>query len=345
MAARVRRLYKSRARNKTDLERFRDFIRKKRLKPKLLGTNSKQRKIGLLGRVERAVNIKLHRQKQDRQALLRRMHKEALREEKTEQRRRSLVRSLSDRSQFAEWFNWFSLKESERKSAQLTFNQKNALVSKEGNVIYDGRLHFIDPKTNKRIVKRVAIKTFKNQLDDAKAARYQQIISELVMAGVAIPKMGMMRAINPVTGKEEWVQVSQMFGSVKNSKVRYAESLKEILNTGKTPEIVDFAKTYASLLNKGYAVPAGMIRHLSTALGMETIPFDIDMLYEQRFEHPLAKPLADVVAETIHPFRNAPAINKVKYDFFVEMLLKRIKDPFLQLELRKKIVILIELYP
>lgn len=333
-----RRIQLNKARIKTRLERYRDFIRSKRLKARLPSNKLKVRKMGLYGRIERAINQELHQKKVAKRTIIRDSIREAVREEKVEKRRKSLVRSLSDRSQFSEWFNWFTLDEIARKSVELRFDPQNAITSNEGNIIYDGRLIFVNPKTNKRVTKRVAIKTFGNLLDDTKAARYQQIISELVLAGVAIPKMGIMRAINPVTGKEEWVQVSQMFGSVKNSKIRCAESLKEILSTGKTPEIVDFAKTYASLLNKGYAVPAGMIRHLSTALGMETIPFDIDMLYEQRFEHPLVRSLADVVAETIHPFRNAPAINKAKYDFFVEMMLKRINDPFLQLELRKKLL-------
>lgn len=102
-------------------------------------------------------------------------------------------------------------------------------------------------------IRRVAVKLFRNQLNDQQARTCQEKIEALARAGVRMPKMGMVKLENG-----EWAQVSELFGSVgKKSKFRgnnafkfeqtdvkesLVEQLIRICNAGYVPTIDCFAE-------------------------------------------------------------------------------------------------------
>ena len=144
-----------------------------------------------------------------------------------------------------------------------------------GNV-YIGRIKFKDGS-----IRRVAVKVFKDPIDNKTAYKYMQVIEDLRNAGVRIPKMGMVLVNKenlPVqeqsskSSGKEWVLVSQLFGSSgKKSKLFRPMGLSEF--NAKMEAAMEFAK----VMNAGYAPYSDLIEPFKERK-KGVLPFDIDLL-------------------------------------------------------------------
>ncbi len=102
----------------------------------------------------------------------------------------------------------------EVKKATLSKNKSGTLKpigGGSGGNIFVGRVWF------GRKPVRVAIKVFHSPISDEKAEQHNQAIAKLQAAGVRLPKIGMIKMQTPFG--LEWIQVSQLFGSTKHSKL------------------------------------------------------------------------------------------------------------------------------
>lgn len=132
---------------------------------------------------------------------------------------------------------------SDVKSVTFSKPQKRIGGTVRGDV-YIGALRFRDGTR-----KRVAIKKFKTPLSDAEAKLLKKTIKDLVAAGVRLPKMA---AVKLPSG--EWVQVSQLFGSVRQrSKLAEGRLLKTM------PEKIEAIREWTKVANAGYYIHADLI--------------------------------------------------------------------------------------
>jgi len=134
--------------------------------------------------------------------------------------------------------------------------------------IYIGRIHFNNGSTH-----RVAIKIFRDKLNNETAARYQQAIQDLRRAGVQLPKMGMHK-LTEGPHKGEWVQISQLFGSTKKgSKIENKTNL--IIKTAKARE--EAIRESTKIANAGYLPALDTIETFKNQT-KGIIPIDIDLI-------------------------------------------------------------------
>lgn len=127
---------------------------------------------------------------------------------------------------------------------------------------------------------RVAIKTFYTPLTDAAAQSYQRVISDLRAAGVRLPKMGIIKIPTRVHPEGEWVQVSQLFGSSKGSKIA-AKSQFFISNpAGRREAIAELTK----VANAGYMPCSDIVEPFKEA-SKGIMPLDIDQPARELYEN------------------------------------------------------------
>ncbi len=180
-------------------------------------------------------------------------------------------KGLAGRAPFAEWFKTEDVKKLAVSDRLIDFGHFGEA--------YSGHIQFKDGSIN-----RIAAKVFYEKLSDQEAARYNRKISDLAIAGIPIPKMGMVKWMNPQTGKTEWVLVSQLFGTASNKKIRRADLLDVIKDPRTTPaELERFADIYARFISLGYILPVDCLEYIETKHGTKLMPFDIDLL--KRFSH------------------------------------------------------------
>lgn len=157
---------------------------------------------------------------------------------------------------------------------RLTFsrNPEGKLVCIGGNLvgrIYIGRIYFRD-KTSKR----VAIKVFNDLfvLNDKEAERYRQTINGLRAAGVRLPKMDLMKIPTKRKPSGEWVQISQLFGSVEKKSKIVGKSWLVIHDANARKEaLVELMK----VANVGYKPALDLVEpFMDKSKGV--IPIDID---------------------------------------------------------------------
>jgi len=144
--------------------------------------------------------------------------------------------------------------------------------------VYAGRMRFKDGSVHRVAIKRFEIKRFEfKPMTDEKAEEYQDAIDGLRAAGVSLPKMGMVKLRKgTVFGREalqedEWVQVSQLFGSAGGSKLTGAERLVDLTDAQR----VEAAQNLAKVANAGYLVPKDLFGFLESGA---PVPFDIDLI-------------------------------------------------------------------
>jgi len=153
--------------------------------------------------------------------------------------------------------------------------------------VFAGRLKFRDGTT-----KQVAIKVFRVPLNDAEAKRYQRAINALRKAGIALPKMAMVKT--PAHG---WVQVSQLFGSVSGgSKVVNKSNLVIKSRAGRTQAV----KQLTRVANAGYPPMIDLIEPFKGPR-KGSIPIDIDsvVIHMHNFRAPSREMRANFIAEAI----------------------------------------------
>lgn len=157
--------------------------------------------------------------------------------------------------------------------------------------VFVGRIHFKGEHTTRRIkgkekkqrkFHRVAIKRFHDpMIKEFGGDTYQDTIHELRSKRVAIPKMGMVllpkgfKIGHETLDREEWVQVSQLYGgSKKGSKI-------ENKSWGKFPneESREFAvRELMKVANAGREPRLDLIEPIRLKDSEHVIPFDIDEL-------------------------------------------------------------------
>lgn len=135
--------------------------------------------------------------------------------------------------------------------------------------IYIGRM-VIDGKNH-----RVAIKVFKahEKLSDRRAKIYQSTINDLWKAGVMLPKTGMYKL-----PKEGWVQVSQLFGSVKKYSKIVNKSHLDIKSAKGRREAVEQSIKVA---NAGYFPALDLIEPFENRK-KGIIPIDLDSVVKYK---------------------------------------------------------------
>lgn len=132
--------------------------------------------------------------------------------------------------------------------------------------VYIGNIKFKDGSRQ-----RVAIKRFKEKLSDDKASAYQQVINDLVNAGVRLPKTGMVKLPNG-----EWVQASQLFSSAKQTKI-----IQPTFRTIEKLEAkIEAVKELVKIANAGYAPPEDILGLFKGRI-KGIIPVDIDALVDR----------------------------------------------------------------
>lgn len=129
-----------------------------------------------------------------------------------------------------------------------------------GNV-FIGRIHFKDGS-----VQRVAIKKFKAKISGEIAEKYKQCIKDLRNAGVRIPKMSMIKLPSG-----EWVQVSQLFGSVKKG----SKMTRGILSLYTIEQKSEAVQQFTKIANAGYFIAYDVIEAFKPR---GIIPIDLDSI-------------------------------------------------------------------
>jgi hypothetical protein len=185
-----------------------------------------------------------------------------------------------------------------RKYFQPPMNE--ALLIDEGGrgAVYFGRIKFkgVAPK-------RVALKVFHTPLSDKLVARYQQVIEDLRAAGLQLPKIGLvkipvekLKAAAITTGyssqqKDVWIQVTPLFGSVRNPKKMY----DKVMDSSVAPEHrADALKQLLKVVDAGYIPDAGLFAMVPGKSGRRVMPFDIDIMAE-RGKRPLKERVKELV--------------------------------------------------
>lgn len=139
--------------------------------------------------------------------------------------------------------------------------------------------------TSRKKWKRVAIKRFKDpMLKQYAGQEYENTMQDLRHAGVDIPKMGMVRLKkgsdfgSEVLAEDEWVQVSQLFGSSrKGSKIAANFDYNKSDGEFKSAEARDNAiRELTRLCNAGRNPNPDMLEPIQLKEGIDSIPFDID---------------------------------------------------------------------
>jgi hypothetical protein len=136
--------------------------------------------------------------------------------------------------------------------------------------VYIGRMRFNDGSWH-----RVAVKRFKKPLSARVAKLYQKAIADLTKAGIALPKMGMVKMPDG-----EWVQVSQLFGSrARGSKIVNKSHLAIEGKRARTEAVQELTK----VANAGYTPEMDVIEPFKKR---ETgaIPIDLDMMVRSRHQ-------------------------------------------------------------
>jgi len=133
--------------------------------------------------------------------------------------------------------------------------------SGSGGRVFVGRIEFKDGSRH-----RVAIKIFHSMVSDKLAKHYDQTIHDLRKAGVKLPKMGMYK----MNGR--WVQVSQLFGSVKQGSKLGVGLKKRFVDRIETAEI------FTKVFNAGYNAFYDTIDSFKRPKGV--LPIDIDLIVQ-----------------------------------------------------------------
>lgn len=169
----------------------------------------------------------------------------------------------------------------------VTFStdERGELIRLGGNTrgnVYVGRMRFTDGSAH-----RVAIKRFhkNHRLSDEMAARYNTTISDLRESGVALPKMAAVKVKkgthfgNLNLPDDEWMQVSQLFGSSKRkSKLRHLTPF----NAPESPQAKrDSIEQLTRVANAGYW-PAYDIVQPFKDREKGAVPIDIDIASFER---------------------------------------------------------------
>ena len=142
--------------------------------------------------------------------------------------------------------------------------------------VYVGRVHFKDGSIN-----RVAIKRFGLLRNDEYAAqKTNEVIKHLVEAGVSLPKMRMIKLPKGTPfGKEqlvddEWVLVSQLFGSTQKGSKLHPKSWVLLSDKESRKEAV---AELTKVTNAGYPPADDIIEPLMGKQGV--VPFDLDEIF------------------------------------------------------------------
>jgi len=149
--------------------------------------------------------------------------------------------------------------------------------------IFLGRIRFKDGT-----VHRVAIKRFERRLSDEKVALYKYVIRDLRNAGVGLPKMDFVKLPDG-----EWVQVSQLFGSLKKgSKIMSGFETKE--------QTIEALKELTKAANAGYLPIHDLIGSFKSG---GSIPIDLDLLvfYGKNPANERIKVLIDLIKVIAEP--------------------------------------------
>jgi len=159
--------------------------------------------------------------------------------------------------------------------ARIWLDKKTKFSPKLGAGAYGrvcfGRMKFQGGKTQ-----RVAIKVFKEPLSDEKASNYQKVIDDLRNAGVRIPKMAMVKIDTGRFNEPEWVQVSQLFGSISKGSKIATNSPWEHINLAQFEEgVVELTKAF----NAGYYPSMEFFEPFRDS-SKGGIPIDLDLLVE-----------------------------------------------------------------
>jgi hypothetical protein len=164
--------------------------------------------------------------------------------------------------------------------------------------VYVGRVRFEDGS-----VHRAAVKRFNVPLSDDDARLYQQTIDELRAAGVGLVKMGMVKlpAKCRFGGEElicpEWVQVSQLYGSSKGSKL---ENRSETF-IGSEKGRLEAVTLLAKVANAGQYPVLDLFEPFKDS-GKGVLPLDVDTLVKlKNLENlnPDAETLANFLADAV----------------------------------------------
>ena len=143
---------------------------------------------------------------------------------------------------------------------------------------------------------RVAIKRFRDKVSSREVAKYTRVIANLRVAGVRLPKMDFVKLKkgtkvgDAVLEEDEWVQVSQLFGSSKKgTKVNRYFKLKSVV--ARNEAVIELTK----IANAGYVPASDCIEVWKD--GLRVISLDIDspvFLRKQSFSQ-RAKKLAEQI--------------------------------------------------
>jgi len=142
-----------------------------------------------------------------------------------------------------------------------------------GNV-YIGRMRFKGGKW-----KRVAIKVFKKPLSNERVKLYRVCIARLAKAGVRLPKIAFVKMKTQHALQEEFVQVSQLFGSTKKgSKITNKVNANFKSKKARLEAVTELTK----VANAGYSPEIDLIEEFIRGKG-SIIPIDLDTIVEYNF--------------------------------------------------------------
>ncbi|MEI8364647.1 MAG: hypothetical protein WCF78_04285 [archaeon] len=173
---------------------------------------------------------------------------------------------------------------------KITFAKKKKELIRVGKGsavdVYIGRVHF-----NEGIIKRVAIRRFKEPISNELANKYKKVIEDLkdirlgfdedfpdrnLDAAKLFPKMEILKIKTLENPNGEWVHVTQLFGgTTRGSKFQENNFIR--LNAKNVEEI---SWICANVIEKGY-YPGHLFMSLKNKKGV--IPIDIDLLAEKQF--------------------------------------------------------------
>jgi len=172
---------------------------------------------------------------------------------------------------------------------RITFSKKKkelVSIGKGGSAnVYVGRVHF-----NNGIIKRVAIRKFKEPISDELANKYKKVIEDLKDINLEFdydfpdrnlelarlfPKMELLKIKTQENPNGEWIHVTQLFGGTKRGS-KFQENNFIRLNKKNIEEMSWICTTVAE---KGY-YPGHLFMSLKNKQGV--IPIDIDLLAKQK---------------------------------------------------------------
>jgi len=206
----------------------------------------------------------------------------------------------------------------QQKVKRILFSRKGTAASRVGGrsvgEVYAGKAVLEGGQR-----KAIAIKLFKKPLTDVSAAKYQQTITDLVKAGVKIPRMMMIRLPKGTkigSGElqnDHWAQVSQLFGSTRKGSKLARSNLNFPTRQAKEQAVQEFTK----IANAGYMPVADAIELIKTKKGTEAIPVDIDYIAFHGKIAPIAR--AREIAQNILKMTNGPT---KEYSELLEVAIK-----------------------